>query len=1057
MSRISKYFREQKSTLLRFFVIAIALFLLAWVIDSLFWRGVSFVVVVLMMVGLRNVTSSTSEDVGVLKDKVARMASGDLQLMGTAEGTENPVAREFSTSLVLLNARLRQMVEKLKSLSESVGSASGQIVELSHTLLKSGQNQSQSAEKVARAIAEMSSAIARTAHEAESMNELGLAASSASLELTASIEEVLRNSQQVTEFARDAQASMEGMVKGMSAIQKDSEMLVQSSIDMDNSVHNMQLRTGIVTKRAAEADHLAEQAALEAKSGADLVADLQAGMENIAETVRNAGSVVDALSQRSEQIGDILNVITQIADQTNLLSLNAAILSAQAGVHGKGFAVVAEEIRKLSTRTASSVNEIEQLISKIRVEIRDAVQLMDAGNVRLADGLERSRRASDALTRILESASLAREKVAAIAESSKEQILAEKDVSRSTTTTRGRLNQIAQTIQEQSRLNREVNTKAHRTIELLQSVERAMEEQTKGAKEVSNTVERVSEIIRNTHDVIAEQSVTSAQVVQSVGTLRSSVQSSIATIRSLNSTALSLDQESFILKHELGRFSLPRPKSGGTLNMGLTVRVTNLDPSYAQYVYLVDWVYNFYEGLVEYGEGTDVRPMLAEKWDISDDALMYTFRLKRGVRFHNGKELTAVDVKASYERVLHPNAKTPGTWVFEMVAGAEEFNAGKARDVAGITIVDPYTLKIRLTQPVPFFLGMIAQCYAFVMPAEMAARHTPLTEVCGTGPFRLVRFVSEQLIEMVRFDKYHGAPLPYVDRVIARMSMQEDEIAAELRKGKIHLSAELQKQRLSEFLADADWRSRVETNVQLYTSFLAIDCRLKPFQDVRVRQAVAYAIDRERLLRDVVGSERAVIAKSLLPPGLPGYDANSIGYQYDPGRAQSLLSQAGVARGTRIDLMQTEATANKAMINVIQEDLKAVGIDLAVQYVSPEVNDRLIHEGRIPIRLTRWVADYPDPDNFLHVTFNAKSTVFNLGFQNEEFDRLTSEARYLADIRERVRLYQRAERIWMQQCPCVVLFHNRALILHQEGVQGCVPHFTQPVLRLKKVWLSESQ
>lgn len=1057
MSPIFRYFREYRSQILRSLLLALALFLLSWAIDSLLWRAIAFVAITLVFMALRSVTSSASDDVGALKEKVARMASGDLQLMTVAERSENVMAREFFTSLVLLNARLRQMVEKLKSLSESVGSASGQIVELSHSLLKSGQNQSQSAEKVARAIAEISSAISRTAHEAESMNELGLTASSASLELTASIEEVLRNSQQVTQFARDAQASMEGMVKGMGAIQADSDMLVQSSIEMDNAVHNMQLRTGIVTKRAAEADHLAEQAAMEAKSGAELVADVQAGMESIAETVRNAGSVVDTLSQRSEHIGDILNVITQIADQTNLLSLNAAILSAQAGVHGKGFAVVAEEIRKLSTRTASSVNEIEQLISKIRVEIRDAVQLMDAGNSRLSDGLERSRRASEALTRILESATLAREKVSAIAESSREQILAEKDVSRSTTTTRARLNQIAQTIQEQSRVNREVNTKAQRTIELLQSVERAMEEQTKGAKEVSNTVERVSEIIRNTHDVIAEQSVTSTQVVQSVGTLRASVQSSIATIRSLNSTALSLDQESFILKHELGRFSLPRPKSGGTLDLGLTIRVTSLDPSYAQYVYLVDWVYNFYEGLVEYGEGTDVRPLLAEKWDISEDGLVYTFKIKKGVRFHNGKELTAADVKASYERVLHPMAKTPGTWVFEMVAGAEEFHAGKARDVAGITIVDPYTLKIRLIQPVPFFLGMIAQCYAFILPADLAARHTPLTEVCGTGPFRLARFVPEQSIEMVRFEQYHGAPLPYVDRVNARMAMQESDIAAELKKGKFHLSAELQRQHLSEFMADPDWRSRVETNVQLYTSFLAIDCRLRPFQDVRVRQAIAYAVDRDRLLREVVGVERAVIAKSLLPPGLPGYDPNSIGYLYDPGRAQSLLSQAGIAKGTRIDLIQTEATANKAMLNVIREDLNAVGIDLAIQYVSPEVNDRMIHEGRIPIRLTRWVADYPDPDNFLHVTFNSKSTVFNLGFQNEEFDRLTLEARYLADIRERVRLYQRAERIWMQQCPCVVLFHNRALILHQEGVQGCVPHFTQPVLRLKKVWLSESR
>lgn len=1055
MRLILKYFREHRRKLFRDFLLAGVLFLLTFVIEDNLWRLIAFAAAVLVFFAIRQVIASDgSGEAGVLKERVAKMASGDLQVISGGERSDHHLIQDFSTGLILLNSRLRQMVEKLKSLSESVGSASGQIVELSHTLLKSGESQSQSAEKVARAIQDMSSAIVRTAQEAESMNELGLTASSASLELTASIEEVLRNSQQVTQFARDAQHSMEAMVKGMNAIQSDSEMLIQASMDMDNSVRNMQQRTGIVTKRAAEADHLAAQAAIEAQSGATLVNDVQSGMESIADTVRAASNVVDTLSRRSEQIGEILNVITQIADQTNLLSLNAAILSAQAGVHGKGFAVVAEEIRKLSTRTASSVSEIEQLISKIRVEVREAVQLMDAGNTRLSEGVARSRKASDALSQILESASLAREKVAAIAESSKEQILAEKEVQRSTTVTKERLNQIAQTIQEQSRLNREVNTKAQRTIDLLQSVERAMEEQTKGAKEVSQIVERVSEIIRNTHDVIAEQSVTSGQVVQSVGSLRSSVQSSISTIRSLNSTSVSLDQESFILKDELSRFTLPRPKSGGTVNMAVTVRVTSLDPSYAQYVYLVDWVYNFYEGLVEYGEGTDIRPLLAEKWELSNDGLTYTFRLKHGVRFHNGKEMTARDVKASYERVLHPMSKSPGTWVFDMIAGAEEFHTGKTKEVSGLTVVDSHTFRIRLTEPVPFFLGMLAQCYAFVIPAEMATRYGHLTEVCGTGPFRLVRFVPEQSLEMVRFEQYHAAPLPYLDRVIARMAQQESSIAQEMRKGTIDLTSELQKQNLAEFLLDSDWRSRLETNVQLYTSFLAIDSRIAPLNDVRVRQAMAYAIDRERILRDVVGAERAVIAKGLLPPGLSGHDPNSIGYQYDPSRAQSLLSQAGVAKGTRIDLIQTEATANKDIIQLVQQDLKAVGLDINVRYVSPEENDRLINSGRIPMRLTRWVADYPDPDNFLHVTFNSKSTVFNLGFQNEEFDRLTYEARSLPDIRERIRLYQRAERIWMQNCPCVVLFHNRALILHQEGVQGCVPHFTQPIVRLKKVWLS---
>jgi peptide/nickel transport system substrate-binding protein len=152
--------------------------------------------------------------------------------------------------------------------------------------------------------------------------------------------------------------------------------------------------------------------------------------------------------------------------------------------------------------------------------------------------------------------------------------------------------------------------------------------------------------------------------------------------------------------------------------------------------------------------------------------------------------------------------------------------------------------------------------------------------------------------------------------------------------------------------------------------------------------------------------------------------------------------------------LQTEAGTNQAVLQIIQENLKDVGLDLHVQFLAPDLLQHAIEKGKVPMRMTKWVADYPDPDNFLYVTFHSKNPAIYTGFQNAEFDRFVEEARLLADIRERIQLYQLAERIWMEQCPCIVLFHNRALVLHQETVQGCIPHFTQPILRLKKIWLS---
>ena len=982
------------------------------------------------------------------------MAEGDLRIFHAIPSSEDSRVHDFSLSLLVLNARLRQIVDKMKNVVDSVGFTSQQVVDLSRTLLKSGQHQSHAAETASEAMSEINDAIIRIAQAAESLNSLGITASTAATELTGSIEEVTRNALQVGVFAKDTQMSMQSMVHGMKEMDEAGDKLVSASRDADLTMQNMHHKISEVTQRALESKQLAERASSSAKSGNQVVDEVVFAMNKIAEAFENARVVIGNLAKSSEQIGEILTVITQVADQTNLLSLNASILSAQAGVHGRGFAVVADEIRKLSNRTAASVQEIEKVISRIRIDMKHAVVMMESGKERLMEGLEKSGKASEALTDILQTTSVARERVVAIAEASQDQIEAESDMQRATATIQERVDQITGIIQDQTKASLEVYSKAEQTLGLLRNVEKGMKEQTHGAKEVSSIVEHLSSIIQDIHRATAEQSVTSSQVVASVHSLKNAVQAGTATIRTLNAGAVSLDQESFILKDEVSKFRLPEPRKGGTLELCVSNEVSSLDPAYGRYSYLVDWIYNFYEGLVEFGEGTDIRPCLAERWEVSEDGLNYMFWLKKGVRFHNGKELQARDVHDSFLRVLHPAAKTPGAWVFEMVYGADEFMKGLTDHVEGITVVHPHALRIQLREPVPFFLGMLAQCYAFVIPSELSSRHSPLTDVCGTGPFKLDRWQPDEMLEMSRFNDYHGKPFPYVDSVSVKFGVAETQITEMLRTGKIHFSSELQKTSLEQFLSMPEWGPRLQSNVQLYTSLLALNCRMSPLNNVRVRQAISYAIDRQRIVRNAVGEQSGVVARSLLPPGLQGHDPNATGYLYDPARARTLLKQANVPEGATLDMLQPETGTNQQVLQIIQENLKDVGLDVQIQFLAPDVLQRAIEEGKVPMRLTKWVADYPDPDNFLYVTFHSKNPAIKTGFSNPEFDQLVEEARLLADIRDRVQLYQRAEKIWMEECPCIVLFHNRALVLHQESVQGCIPHFTQPIVRLKKIWLS---
>src|SRR5262249_11393117 len=152
---------------------------------------------------------------------------------------------------------------------------------------------------------------------------------------------------------------------------------------------------------------------------------------------------------------------------------------------------------------------------------------------------------------------------------------------------------------------------------------------------------------------------------------------------------------------------------------------------------------------------------------------------------------------------------------------------------------------------------------------------------------------------------------------------------------------------------------------------------------------------------------------TLLPPGLQGYDNNATGYLFDPARSRNLLKFANVPEGTFIEMFQTEAGTNQAILQILQENLKEVGLELRIQFLSPDLLQHAIEKAKVPVRLTKWVADYPDPDNFLYVPFHSKNPAVYTGFENEEFDKLVEDARLLADIRERIQLYQRAERIWM--------------------------------------------
>ncbi|MGH2410443.1 MAG: ABC transporter substrate-binding protein, partial [Chloroflexota bacterium] len=337
------------------------------------------------------------------------------------------------------------------------------------------------------------------------------------------------------------------------------------------------------------------------------------------------------------------------------------------------------------------------------------------------------------------------------------------------------------------------------------------------------------------------------------------------------------------------------PVRGGILTQGFQNDLATLDPAIGY-----DWdnwpaEKMVFDGLLDYNEGTTIVPRLAASMPtISKDRRTYTFSLRKGVLFQNGRELTADDVAYSINRVLDPKTKSPGQSFFLGIAGAQAMADGKAAAASGIKVLGRYSIQFTLTQPDTTFLNVMAMNFAYIVPKEVVAKeganfgHAPV----GTGPFMLKQWIPGQKLVFVRNPHYFYEGLPYLDGVTFLIGLAPEVALLRLESGQLDM--------LDDPIPAADFVS-IKNNpkyandlvryVQPETTYLTMNTQIAPFNNVKVRQAVNMAIDKTRVVQLSAG--RGVVADQILPPLMPGYDPSFKGYAYDPAAAKKLLAQAG--------------------------------------------------------------------------------------------------------------------------------------------------------------------
>ncbi|HHX24452.1 MAG TPA: ABC transporter substrate-binding protein [Thermoanaerobacterales bacterium] len=511
-------------------------------------------------------------------------------------------------------------------------------------------------------------------------------------------------------------------------------------------------------------------------------------------------------------------------------------------------------------------------------------------------------------------------------------------------------------------------------------------------------------------------------------------------------------------------------QSERVLRVGVISNPPKLDPVFATDTSSARIIYQIFETLVEYDNDGNVQPLLAESWDISDDGLEYIFHLRKGVKFHDsiegeptangGREVTADDWIWSFNYILDPDTNSPRAYFLDMVKGYKDYQEKKTEQIAGITKIDDYTIKVELEYPFAPFLSILAYYTFNVLPKEDIEKHG--TEQfnfhpVGTGPFKFEEWIQDDRIVLIKNENYwqkdeSGNSLPYLDRVELRVVNDLAMQWTEFNLGNLDIIEEVD----SPYYDQAKDMPNYIERPQLGTYYYGFNVTMAPFKDNKaLRQAFNYAIDREALIELVINN-RAVPATGLLPPGIMGYDEDiEPKYTYDPEKAKELLAEAGYSNGIKVELTYNTHDAHKRIAEALQSQMQQVGIEVSLRNIDwgalLDAADRL----EIPFFRLGWVADYPDPDNFLYVLLHTDNIGSNgnfSGFSNAEFDELIKKARIETEPAVREELYKKAEAIAREEAPCLYIYHYTTHGLAQPYVKNMrVPFFGSYSLKYTKL------
>ncbi|MGD0355079.1 MAG: peptide ABC transporter substrate-binding protein [Dehalococcoidia bacterium] len=477
--------------------------------------------------------------------------------------------------------------------------------------------------------------------------------------------------------------------------------------------------------------------------------------------------------------------------------------------------------------------------------------------------------------------------------------------------------------------------------------------------------------------------------------------------------------------------------SGPTLNLWDQGPLT-LDPAISSEMASQIYILHIFSGLVRFDSDLKPVPDIADHWNISDDGKTYTFYLRNDVKFHDGRPLTAQDFKFSLERACNPatGSQTASTYLNDIV-GAPEMISGKADNLSGVTIVDDYTLKITIDAPKAYFLSKLAYPTAFAVDKKnVESGPNWWKKPVGTGPYKLTKWDEGSLILLQPNEYYYGekGKVNVAFNLLSGMPMSLYET------GKIDV-VDVYKNNIDRAMdKEGPFYDQLHIYPEFSLQYIGFNTSKPPFDDVYVRQAFCYAVNKDRIV-SVLQKNMVAAAGGIIPPGMPGYNKDVKGLNYDPDKARELLAKSKYGSADKLPpitmtMPGTGANVDDFIGAILLDWKQNLGVTVNVRLLDPLVfNYHLFDEGD-EIYTLGWIADYPDPEDFLNTLFYTGSQWNNSHYSNKDLDALLDRAAVDMDQNERTTLYQQAEQLVVDQAPVLPLWFSKNYILVNPRVHG---------------------